>query len=234
LRGAGDLDADLVGPVSHREIDEIHVQHVPQPVGEALGDLARVVADPHGGERREGDEIPDTATKLLDFASGGLCLCHRRDPVNSLWANASRRSALLSRRVTLAEFAQELVWWYEERVLLEDPADDHHRVGPEDVQHDPAAEFVEIKRAHDKVVVLGQEIIDPSFILQEILNPRTVSECPFLVGPQPSPREAMVFRAGQDPLEQRHHRLLVEASAPEMGLLPDPHLDLIGAAGRAG
>ena len=40
---------------------------MPQPIGEALGDLARVVADPHGGERREGDEIPDTATKLLDF-----------------------------------------------------------------------------------------------------------------------------------------------------------------------
>ena len=49
--------------------------------------------------------------------------------MNGLWASASRRSALRSRPATLAEFAQEFVRWHVERVLLEDAADDDHRVG---------------------------------------------------------------------------------------------------------
>ena len=46
--------------------------------------------------------------------------------------------------------------------------------------------------------------------------------------PQPGPREALVLRAGQ-PSSNNVICLLVEASAPQMGLLPEPDLDLIWA-----
>src|SRR6476660_4222707 len=51
-------------------------------------------------------------------------------------ASGRRRSALRSRPVAGAEFAQQLVRQHEERVLLEEPADDDQRMGAEDIPHD--------------------------------------------------------------------------------------------------
>src|SRR5712675_1035461 len=80
-----------------------------------------------------------------------------------------RRSALRSRPVAGAEFAQEFVGWHEEWVLVEKPAEDDQRMGAEDIHHDAGAEFGEVVRADDQVVVLGQEVIDPGFKLHQIL-----------------------------------------------------------------
>src|SRR5256885_11208697 len=48
-------------------------------------------------------------------------------------ASRRRRSVLRRRLVAGAEFAQKLVGWHEERVLLEKPADDDQRMGAEDI-----------------------------------------------------------------------------------------------------
>src|SRR3954467_8119317 len=61
-------------------------------------------------------------------------------------ASGRRRSALRGRPVAGAEFAQQLVRRKEERVLLEDPADDDQRVGAEDIHHDAGAELGEVVR----------------------------------------------------------------------------------------
>src|SRR6516165_1071671 len=44
-------------------------------------------------------------------------------------ASGRRRSPLRSRPVAGAEFAQEFVGWYEERVLVEESVDDDQRMG---------------------------------------------------------------------------------------------------------
>src|SRR5258708_35417554 len=67
-------------------------------------------------------------------------------------ASGRRRSALRGRPVAGAEFAQELVGWHEEGVLVEEPADDDQRVGAEDIHHDAGAELGEVVCANDQVV----------------------------------------------------------------------------------
>src|SRR3954447_3158661 len=47
-------------------------------------------------------------------------------------ASGRRRSALRGRPVAGAEFEQEFVGWHEEWVLVEEPVDDHQRMGAED------------------------------------------------------------------------------------------------------
>ncbi len=70
-------------------------------------------------------------------------------------ASGRRRSALRSRPVAGAELAQEFVGLHEKWVLVEKPVDDDQRMGAEDIHHDAGAEFGEVVRADDKVVVLG-------------------------------------------------------------------------------
>src|SRR5258707_1992644 len=82
-------------------------------------------------------------------------------------SSGRRRSALRGRPVAGAEFAQELVGWHEEWVLVEEPADDGQRMGAEHIHHDAGAEPREIVSADDQVVVLGQDVIHPGLELQE-------------------------------------------------------------------
>src|SRR5258708_36460477 len=111
-------------------------------------------------------------------------------------ASGRRRSALRSRPVAGAEFAQELVGWYEEWVLVEKPADDDQRMGAEDIHHDAGAELREVVCADDQVVVLWQDAIHPGLKLQEGLHPRALQR-PLHVGPKPSQPEAIALPAGQ-------------------------------------
>src|SRR3954453_18941867 len=80
-------------------------------------------------------------------------------------ASGRRRSALRGRPVAGAEFAQELVGWHEEWVLVEKPADDGQRMGAEDIHHDAGAEPGEVVRADDQVVVRGEDVIHPDLKL---------------------------------------------------------------------
>ena len=70
-------------------------------------------------------------------------------------ASGRRRSGLRSQPVAGAELAQEFVGLHEEWVLVEKPVDDDQRMGAEDIHHDAGAEFAEVVRADDNVVVLG-------------------------------------------------------------------------------
>src|SRR4051812_34365069 len=69
-------------------------------------------------------------------------------------ASGRRRSGPRSRPVAGAEIAQEFVGLHEEWVLVEKPVDDDQRMGAEDIHHDVGAEFAEVVRTNDQVVVL--------------------------------------------------------------------------------
>jgi hypothetical protein len=67
--------------------------------------------------------------------------------------------------MSFAQLTQELVRWNKERVLLEDAADDNHRVGPHDVDDDVPAKLGEIIQSYDRVLVARQQIIQPCLVL---------------------------------------------------------------------
>ena len=126
---------------------------------------------------REGGQIPETAAELSDIECTGLCLGHRMASVAGLSGERTSPVSSAARSTRRgAEFAQQLVRQHEERVLVEKPADDDQRMGAEDIHHDAGAEFGEVVRADDQVVVSGQEVIDPDFILHQILHPREFSQ----------------------------------------------------------
>jgi len=67
--------------------------------------------------------------------------------------------------VPLSQLPQEFVRRNEEGVLLEDSADDDHRVGPHDVDDDLPAKLGEIVDSYDRVLVPGQNIVQSRLVL---------------------------------------------------------------------
>ena len=64
------------------------------------------------------------------------------------------------------QLKQELIRWHEERVLLEDAANDGHRMSPDNVNNGVPAKLGEIGRSYDRVLETGQNIIEPGLVLQ--------------------------------------------------------------------
>src|SRR5918992_3603247 len=77
--------------------------------------------------------------------------------------------------LTVPQLAQKLVRGDEERVLLEDAAEDNHRVSPHDVDDDIGPELGEIVHADDRVsIVAGQKIVQPGLVLDQVIHARSV------------------------------------------------------------
>src|SRR5260370_14390190 len=89
----------------------------------------------------------------------------RRNPRTS-----ARHAYALATRPSLSYLEEELVRRNEERVLLQDPADDHHRVRPHDVHGHARAEFRQIVRAHHRIVVLGEHVVEAWLVFDHVLD----------------------------------------------------------------
>ena len=63
------------------------------------------------------------------------------------------------RGAACAQFPQELIRRHKEGVLLEDAANDDHRMGPHNVNDDPPAKLGEIVYSYDRVFIPGQNIV---------------------------------------------------------------------------
>ena len=77
------------------------------------------------------------------------------------------------------QLSQKFVRMDEERVLLEDPADNDHRMSPHDVSNEVPAKLSEIVRTYDWVDRAGLAkpyIVCPRFVLQKIINPGLFSK----------------------------------------------------------
>jgi hypothetical protein len=66
----------------------------------------------------------------------------------------------------LAVFTQELLRRHEERILLENAADDNQWVRPHDVNHRVTAKFSKLVGADDRILVALPHIIDTRFELK--------------------------------------------------------------------
>ena len=84
-----------------------------------------------------------------------------------------------------AQLPQELVRRNKEWVLLEDSADDDHRMGPHNVNDDTPAKLGEIVYSYDRVFIPGQNIVQPGLVLHQVVDARSIFERPFHVRPKP-------------------------------------------------
>jgi hypothetical protein len=122
--------------------------------------------------------------------------------------------------VSFTQLPQELVRGNEERVLLEDAADDDHRVGPHDVDNDLPAKLGEIVDSYDRVLISRQNIIQPRLVLHQVVDARSIFEGPFHVRDQPSEREPLLSAAVEDLLDQREHPVLIEVTIAQISASP--------------
>lgn len=70
--------------------------------------------------------------------------------------------------MALSQFPQHVLRPHEERVQLKPAPHDYHRVRPEDVHDDVGTEPGQIVGSDDRIIVLREDVIQPSFILDEI------------------------------------------------------------------
>ena len=88
----------------------------------------------------------------------------------------------MSSGAAFAQLAQKLVGRHEERVLLQDAADDHHRVCAHDVHGDFCTKLVQIVGSTHRVVVFGQDVIEPRFVFDDVVDAGSILERPLHVG----------------------------------------------------
>src|ERR1700682_3149713 len=122
--------------------------------------------------------------------------------------------------MSFTQLPQKLVRRNEERVLLEDAADDDHWVGPHDVDDDLPAKLGEIVDSYDRILISRQNIIQPRLVLHQVIDPRSIFEGPFHVGDQPSEREPLLDAAVEDLLDQSEHPDLIEVTIAQIRVGP--------------
>src|SRR5260370_18757416 len=72
-----------------------------------------------------------------------------------------------------AKLAHELIRRHEERILVEDAADDDHRMSSHDVDHRVSSKLRKRIHADDHIVVATPHIVHPRFELDEIVDVRS-------------------------------------------------------------
>lgn len=177
LAGPQRLQGRPARPPLQADVDEIRRQDAQQDLGQTPTDPERV-GIPHTAGSVE------TATKSRT---------QRRRSFTSSVVGLVDDMAWLSTPTTISpvQLPQHLVGRDEEGVLLEDAPDNDHRVGPHDVHDYFGTEPGQIVSSAHGVVVLGQDVIEPGFVLHDVLNAGPVLQRPLHVRHQPGQREAL-------------------------------------------
>ncbi len=74
---------------------------------------------------------------------------------------------------------------HEEGILLQNASDDDHRVRAHDVYDNLGSKLEQIVRSANGVVVAGQNEVQSSFVLHDVIDAGAVFQCPFHIGNQP-------------------------------------------------
>src|SRR6267143_195213 len=98
------------------------------------------------------------------------------------------------------QLPQEFIRRNEERVLLEDAADDL------------PAKLGEIVDSYDRVLIARQNIVQSRLVLHQIVDARPIFERPFHVRDHPGAREPLLPAPVEDLLDQSEHPILIEVT----------------------
>jgi hypothetical protein len=84
-----------------------------------------------------------------------------------------------------AQLLQELIRRHEERALVEEAANDDHRMGAHDVNDKTPAKLGEIVGSDDRIMVAQPPIVGLSLVLQESSHTGVCFQGPFHMGDKP-------------------------------------------------
>jgi len=73
------------------------------------------------------------------------------------------------------QFPQKLIRRYKERVLLDDAADENHRVSSHDVDDQVAATLRQIIKTDYGILILRYDVVQPALVFEEIVYPGPVA-----------------------------------------------------------
>src|SRR4029077_15056568 len=96
-------------------------------------------------------------------------------------------------RTAFAQFPQKFIRRYEERVLLDDAADENHRVSSHDVDDKVAATLRQIIKTDYGILILRYDVVQPALVFEKIIYAGPVAGSPFGVSHDAGQREAVAL-----------------------------------------
>src|SRR5216683_2629792 len=112
---------------------------------------------------------------------------------------------------------QELPRRHEERIVLENAADDDQRMRAQDVNHCVSAEFRKAVGADDCIIVATPHIIDPRFKLNQIVDVRLTVRHPVHAADNTTQGKSSLGIAARHLLERLQHAILIEPTVLKVG-----------------
>lgn len=117
------------------------------------------------------------------------------------------------------------MWRYKKRILVEDAANDHHRMCPHNVQ-DGVSKTSEVGGADDCVVVSGPHVIHSRLKLNYLIHVRSALAHPIHAADDPTDRVPSAAVAAGQLLEYLKHSVLIEPPVTQVGFRRRPKLEL--------
>src|SRR5262249_26997972 len=111
---------------------------------------------------------------------------------------------------------QQLVGGQKERILLQHPADDVHRMGPDDVDQPPAAKLGGGEYSNHPVRIFHYDAADPCFVLEKFVRAGATLENRTRVKDDPREREALRLSPLERLFDERNDAILIEPSLAQM------------------
>src|SRR5258708_38908105 len=104
---------------------------------------------------------------------------------------------------------QELPRRYEERIVLENAADDDQRMRAHDINHSVPVEFRKAVGADDRIIVATPHIIDPRFNLNHMVDMRPTVLHPRHAADNATTGKSSIGIASTHLLERLQHTILI-------------------------
>ena len=121
---------------------------------------------------------------------------------------------------------QELPRRHEERIVLENAADDDQRMRAHDINHSISAEFRKVVGADDRIFVATPHIIDPRFKLNQIVDVRLTVRHPVHAADNATQGKSSLGIAARHLLERLQHAILIEPTVLKVGFSAAPKFEL--------
>jgi hypothetical protein len=126
----------------------------------------------------------------------------------------------------LSKFLQEFVWWDIEGILLKDPADDDHRMGPHDIDYLVATELSKMVGANNRVFVTTPHIIHSRLELNEICEMGLIFARPVHTTTNSTQRISSGGVAADELFKRRDHAIRIEATIRKVDVRRNAKLQL--------
>ena len=121
---------------------------------------------------------------------------------------------------------QKLPWRHEERIVLENAADDDPRMRAHDVNDSVSAEFRKVVGADDHIIAATPDIIGPSFKLNQIVDVRLTVRHPVHAADNATQGKSSLGIAARHLLEPLQHAILIEPTVLKVGFSAAPKFEL--------